>query len=117
MARQIVVLALVLFAVFGLACAADSATNPLEAAKDAATEALPSEGPTSDDQIGNSDEAHAKNTPGGDILDVVEGPIGGPESAGATGAAFAPGPSHHSAATPLQVSAGVAVAAVAGYFF
>ncbi|EXB82462.1 hypothetical protein L484_027637 [Morus notabilis] len=99
----VVVLALLLFAVAGLA----SAETP------DADAAVPSFGPSSDDLIGNSDEGISSHED-----EVVEAPVGGPAPPGA----FPPtaeAPGSHSGASAIDVSAvaGVAVAAVAGYFF
>lgn len=107
MARQFVVVALVLFAVVGFACAATPATSP-KAADNPEVGALLA--PGAENEIGNTDGAAA---PGGGT-DVVEGPVGGP---GAAGAGSVPAESPQSGASALKFSAVAAVAAVAGFFF
>ncbi|GMN49084.1 hypothetical protein TIFTF001_018261 [Ficus carica] len=108
-----VVLALLLVAVAVSGRLASAQTTP-NADSSAVAEALPALGPASDDVIGNSDEVD-------DLAkvedDVVEAPVGGPAPPGVfPPSAEAP---QNSGATAVDFSAfaGVAVAAVAGYFF
>ncbi|PON91401.1 hypothetical protein TorRG33x02_126840 [Trema orientale] len=118
MARRAVVLALVLVAFVGLACADTQGSEPAkgDTASIAAAAAVPPSGDTDDEQIGNSNDDDASQQD-----DVVEAPVGGPVPPGA----FPPGtvespPESVSGASGLEAAsafAGVAVAAVAGYFF
>ncbi|KAF8017599.1 hypothetical protein BT93_H2706 [Corymbia citriodora subsp. variegata] len=106
MARQLVVLALVLVAVLGLASAQSPASAPAPYSSGGAAA-----GPSDDGTIGVIGDGSA----GSD-----EAPVGGPVPAGAfppteEGPALAP--SSKSGATVTKVSAVAAVAAVAGYFF
>ncbi|KAG7029226.1 hypothetical protein SDJN02_07564, partial [Cucurbita argyrosperma subsp. argyrosperma] len=72
MARQFVVLALVLFAIVGFATAASPSESPKGSANN--TDVGDLLAPGADKEIGNTDGGDATN--GSD--DVVEGPIGGP---------------------------------------
>ena len=107
MARPLVILALVLFTIAGLASAD---TVPGDTASEAAAAAVPSFGPTSDDQIGTSEDDGSHEADA-----AVEAPVGGPVTPGA----FAPGPdsSSQSGATIAEVSAIAAAVAAASYFF
>ncbi|KAI6694958.1 hypothetical protein NL676_022668 [Syzygium grande] len=108
MARQLVVLALVLVAILGSASAQAPASAPVAFSTGAASP------PVDDSTIGAIDEGPVS----GD--DAVEAPIGGPIPEGAfppTEDGTAPAPSTASGATIAEVSAVAAVAAVAGYFF
>ncbi|KAL9667152.1 hypothetical protein QQ045_001501 [Rhodiola kirilowii] len=104
MARQSVILVLVLFAVLSIALA--------EAAPDAKASSTPAA--ESPDSIGPVDDPAGAE--GAD--DVVEGPVGGPTPLGEYAAA-ATEPTGSSGAMALKISAGVggAAAALAGLFF
>ncbi|XWS34679.1 hypothetical protein CRYUN_Cryun21dG0058100 [Craigia yunnanensis] len=117
MARQIVVLALVLIALVGLV----SADNDASALKSSSTapssgsqggaEAVATSG--NDDAIGNTDEAGAPTTSTGDEGAAVEGPIGSEDAANSAAPAAQP---PTSGATTLGVSAVAGAAVIAGYF-
>ncbi|XVE85208.1 hypothetical protein DITRI_Ditri17bG0073400 [Diplodiscus trichospermus] len=102
MARQVVVLALLLIALVGLV-SADNATPK--------TAAAPA---NDDDTIGNTDEAGAPTSGAGAGADgtAVEGPIGSEEAAKSAAAGQPP----TSGATTVGVSAVAGAAAIAGYF-
>ncbi|KAJ6911455.1 hypothetical protein NC652_021920 [Populus alba x Populus x berolinensis] len=99
MASKVIVLALVFFAIVGLASAA-AAPAP------STTAVVPAEAPLSDDFIGTDDAAAPS---GGDA--VVPGPMGSVEAAGG------PSGSPKSDSAALKFSAIAGVAAVAGYLF
>ncbi|XP_010026590.2 classical arabinogalactan protein 11-like [Eucalyptus grandis] len=108
MARQLVVLALVLVAILGLASAQAPAKAP------AAHSGGEAAAPADDSTVGPIDDAPA----GGD--DAIEAPVGGPVPEGAfppTQEGPAQAPSSENGATVTKVSAVAVVAAVAGYFF
>lgn len=105
MARQFVVLALVLFALVGYACAASPADSPKGSANN--TDVGDLLAPGADKEIGNTDGGDA--TDGSD--DVVEGPISGP---GVPGGESVPAEAPKSGASAVEFSAMVAVA---GFFF
>lgn len=115
MARPVVVLALVLVAFVGLACAqTPSGEIPKgDTAALAAAAAVPAGGPSSDEEIGNSEDGASPAD------DVAEAPVGGPVPPGA----FPPiaDESQNSGASGLHavsaVAGAAAVAAVAAYFF
>ncbi|KAG6764684.1 hypothetical protein POTOM_032165 [Populus tomentosa] len=109
MASKVIVLALVFFAIVGLASAAAPApsTTVVQAEAPApSTTVVPAEAPLSDDFIGTDDAAAPS---GGD--DVVPGPMGSAEAAGG------PSGSPKSDSAALKFSAIAGVAAVAGYLF
>ncbi|KAH7515624.1 uncharacterized protein LOC107428433 [Ziziphus jujuba] len=116
MARQVLVVALVFFAIFSYACAETAKAPVPDGDENPAANAIPSMAPSSDDHIGNDDDgdnntAAAANGPSSN--DVVEGPIGG---AGLD--SLTPGASHsESSASSLQLSAFAGLAVAAGYFF
>lgn len=111
MARRLVVLALVLVAVLGLASAQAPASSPSAFSSGEASS------PVDDSTIGvigDSGDAPV------DAGDAVEAPVGGPVPEGAfppTQDGPAQAPSATSSATVAKVSAVAAVAAVAGCFF
>ena len=119
MARQIVVLALVLIALVGLV----SADNDASALKSSST-AAPSPGSQggaeavapsgNDDAIGNTDEAGAPTNSTGDEGAAVEGSIGSDDAANSAAPAAQP---PTSGATTIGVSAVAGAAVIAGYFF
>ncbi|XP_038704669.1 anther-specific protein BCP1-like [Tripterygium wilfordii] len=98
MARQIVVLALVLFAVIGYASAADEAPKQSPSGADGGAALAPVSG--NDDSIGNTDDdASAPSGNGGDD-EVVAGPVGSETGLGPSGETSKTGD-----ATGLKVSA------------
>ncbi|XP_022775615.1 anther-specific protein BCP1-like [Durio zibethinus] len=122
MARQVVVLALVLIALVGLVSAdtpasanatpKSSSTNASSPSSQGGTEAAAAL--ADDDAIGNTDEADApSNSTGGDASLAVEGPIGSEDAANSAAGTAQP-PS--SGATALGFSAVAGAAAIAGYF-
>ncbi|XP_038712911.1 anther-specific protein BCP1 [Tripterygium wilfordii] len=109
MARQIVVLALVLFAVIGYVSAADEAPSHSPSGGGDAGAMAPAAG--NDDSIGNTDDdASAPSGNGGDD-EVVAGPVGSETGLGPSGE------TPQSGAAGIKVSAVAGVAGVAGFFF
>ncbi|KAJ6410376.1 hypothetical protein OIU84_007174 [Salix udensis] len=101
MAHKLIVLALVIVTIAGLAAAAAPASST--------TDVPAAEAPLSDDFIGTNDGGEA-SAPSDDGTTVVPGPMGSATVAG--------GPSSEKdGAATLKFSSVAGVAAVAGYFF
>ncbi|XP_050206635.1 classical arabinogalactan protein 11-like [Mercurialis annua] len=100
--NKVIILALLLIAIVGLA----SATEP------ATTAAAPAGG--DDDSIGTSDDGVTAEAPGVVSGEVVPGPLG---SGSDTDGSSSPAESPKAGASALEFSAIAGVAAVAGYFF